>query len=292
MSTTVKSIGLVVLSVLLLGAAFVVGRVTAPATSEAGMDHGAMTQESAAPASELPAEGVFVAQDGYELELLSGGAAAGEQENFAFQIVGKGGKPVTKFTPTHDEPMHLIVARWDLTGFQHVHPKLNDDGVWQIPLTFEGGGDYRAYADFAPDGRPDAMTLATNIAVSGSYTPAPLPQPSNRWSADGYTVELTGKLVAGDSSMLTLTVSRDGKAVTDLQPYLAAYGHLVALRDGDLAYLHVHPDGEPGDGKTKPGPAIVFHVEAPSAGDYRLFLNFKHQGTVRTADFTLRADAG
>ena len=49
--------------------------------------------------------------------------------------------------------------------------------------------------------------------------------------------------------------------MTDLQPYLAAYGHLVALRQGDLAYLHVHPDGEPGDGRTKAGPDIVFHTD-------------------------------
>ena len=46
--------------------------------------------------------------------------------------------------------------------------------------------------------------------------------------------------------MLKLRVTRDGRPVTDLQPYLGAYGHLVALRGGDLAYLHVHPDGEPG----------------------------------------------
>jgi copper chaperone CopZ len=74
--------------------------------------------------------------------------------------------------------------------------------------------------------------------------------------------------------------------VTDLEPYLAAYGHLVALRAGDLAYLHVHPAGEPGDGKTPAGPDITFYATAPSTGDYRLFLDFQHDGVVRTAEFT------
>ena len=46
--------------------------------------------------------------------------------------------------------------------------------------------------------------------------------------------------------------------MTDLQPYLGAYGHLVALRDGDLAYLHVHP-GEHGDGRARVG----FDAEVP-----------------------------
>jgi hypothetical protein len=61
----------------------------------------------------------------------------------------------------------------------------------------------------------------------------------------------------------------------------------VALRGGDLAYLHVHPDGEPGDGKTASGPAVTFYAEVPSAGTYRLFLDFKHGDTVRTAEFTV-----
>ncbi len=59
---------------------------------------------------------------------------------------------------------------------------------------------------------------------------------------------------------------------------------------GDLAYLHVHPDGEPGDGATKPGPAITFFAEVPSAGSYRLYLDFKHGGVVRTAEFTVATD--
>ncbi|GGJ27025.1 hypothetical protein GCM10010121_042800 [Streptomyces brasiliensis] len=77
----------------------------------------------------------------------------------------------------------------------------------------------------------------------------------------------------------------------NLEPYLQAYGHLVALRSGDLAYLHVHPNGEPGDGTTHPGPDVSFTATAPSAGTYRLFLGFRHDGRVRTAAFTVRTDA-
>ena len=101
--------------------------------------------------------------------------------------------------------------------------------------------------------------------------------------------KLDGDLSAGSDARLTLSVSKDGTPVTDLQPYLGAYGHLVALRSGDLAYLHVHPDGEPGDGKTEPGPDVVFHTTVPSNGTYHLYLDFRHDGVVRTAAFTLTA---
>jgi hypothetical protein len=97
---------------------------------------------------------------------------------------------------------------------------------------------------------------------------------------DGYEVALSGELVAGADSDLTLRVSRDGRPVTDLEPYLAAHGHLVALRDGDLAYLHVHP------ASSSPGPALAFVVDVPSEGIYQLFLDFRHGGVVRTAHLT------
>lgn len=53
--------------------------------------------------------------------------------------------------------------------------------------------------------------------------------------------------------------------------------------------LHVHPNGEPGDGRTDSGPEISFTATAPSVGAYRLFLDFQHQGEVRTAAFTVHA---
>lgn len=70
------------------------------------------------------------------------------------------------------------------------------------------------------------------------------------------------------------------------QPYLGAYGHLVVLRVGDLAYAHVHPEGTPGDGHTAPGPAVAFHADLATGGAYRLFLDFQTGGVVHTAAFT------
>ncbi|MQA04899.1 MAG: hypothetical protein GEV07_19995 [Streptosporangiales bacterium] len=204
---------------------------------------------------------------------------------FAFRILGQNGKPVKKFAVEHEKRMHLIVVRRDTSGFQHVHPTMAADGTWRIDMRLPKAGSYRAFADFAPEGG-DGQTLGVDLSVAGNFEPVDHPV-SRTATVDGYEVTMTGDLVSGRSSEVTLRVRKDGRDVTDLEPYLGAYGHLVALRTGDLAYLHVHPEGEPGDGKTEPGPEVTFAAEVPSADTYRLFLDFKHDGEVRTADFTL-----
>lgn len=238
-------------------------------------------------AAELPG-GLQVAQDGYRLVLDHPFAEPVEDGALTFRILGPDGAPLRSYTTSHDKDLHLIIVRRDLSGYQHVHPRLGDDGTWSVATTL-APGSWRVLADFDPAGEVGPLTLGADLLVSGSLDPKALPAPATTAEVDGYTVRLQGALTPGRDSQLTLSVSRDGTPVTDLQPYLAAYGHLVALRQGDLAYLHVHPDGEPGDGRTKAGPGIVFHTTAPSNGTYRLFLDFKHGGVVRTAEFTMTA---
>ena len=80
----------------------------------------------------------------------------------------------------------------------------------------------------------------------------------------------------GEEAELRFTITRDGEPVRT-EPYLGAGGHLVALREGDLAFLHVHPTDDA---------SARFAATFPTAGRYRLFLQFKHEGRVHTAAFT------
>ncbi len=43
----------------------------------------------------------------------------------------------------------------------------------------------------------------------------------------------------------------------------------------------------PATARQPSGPEIGFHTTFPSAGAYRLFLDFQHHGVVRTAAFTV-----
>ena len=251
------------------------------------MKEGGESGAADAATDDLPG-GLMTSQGGYTMVLADRELPAGAATPTDFRILGPDEQALTTYDESHDEDLHLIAVRRDMSGFQHVHPQLASDGTWSTPLTLTPG-DWRLFADFDPAGPDAAVTLGTDLFVAGDYDPQSLPEPATTAEVDGYTVTLDGALLPGLESELTLSISRDGQVVTDLQPYLAAYGHLVALRDGDLAYLHVHPGGEPGDGRTDPGPDITFYASIPSAGDYRLFLDFKHDGVVRTAEFTATA---
>jgi hypothetical protein len=284
----VLGLGAVFGAALGLGAA--VGPDAAPASAAAHADdagHGGDTAhaEDAGAATEPPA-GLQVTDDGYTLDLADDAVAAGVGAPVSFRVLDADGAPVTAFDVAHEEDLHLVAVRRDLAGFQHVHPVLGDGGAWTTSLDLTAGS-WRLFADFVPSADGENHILGADLAVAGAFEPAPLPAPSATAEVDGYTVVLTGRLEAGSETELQLSVSRDGVPVTDLEPYLGAYGHLVVLRAADLGYLHVHPLGEPGDPSVAPGPHVRFATTAPSAGTYRLFLDFRHDGVVRTAAFTV-----
>lgn len=260
---------------------------TAPETASAPSTSGSAVTNApgAAPSEDLG--GLMDSQSGYTFSLADHEVPAGQDVPLTFTIDGPDGRPVTGFDIAHDKQLHLIVVRHDFHGFQHVHPTLAADGTWSVAVDLDAGS-WRLYADFTATGSAP-LTLGTDLTVSGSALKhEPLPQ-TRTAEVDGYTVTLDGDLTAGADTMLSLRVTREGKPVTDLQPYLAAYGHLVALRDTDMAYLHVHPDGAPGDGSTAAGPDIVFHTSIPTAGKYYLYLDSQHDGVVRTAQFVVTA---
>ncbi|MEV6230848.1 hypothetical protein AB0L88_23595 [Saccharopolyspora shandongensis] len=234
-------------------------------------------------------QGLQITKDGYTFAPHTTRLAAGDVADYRFRILGPDGAALTSLAEVHGKKIHLIVVRRDLTGFWHVHPVEVGDGAWSVPLELAEAGEYRVFIDFQPEGG-QALTLGADLAVAGDYRPRPVPEVAAVSVVDGYEVELGGELVAGRANPLALVVRRDGVPVIDLQPYLGAYGHLVALRLGDLAYLHVHPDGSPEDGVTRPGPEVAFRAEVPGPGTYRLFLDFKHAGKVRTAQFTALAE--
>jgi hypothetical protein len=233
-------------------------------------------------------DGLASSSGGYQLALATASLPAGQAGTVRFRILGGDGKPVTKFTAEQTKLMHFYAIRSDLTGFQHLHPTMATDGSWSVPVAALAAGRWRLYTTFTPAegaGKGTGYVLSRPVTVPGPASPAPLPSATAVATVDGYTLTVAGKPMTGMEHTLTVTVSRDGKPVTDLQPYLDTYAHLTAFHAGDLAFAHLHPTGTAsGD---HGGPTMTFHAELSKSGDWRLFLQFQTAGTVHTAALTL-----
>lgn len=272
-TTRIAAFGLALVAVVGVGAAL--GAAVGPDVTRA-------EAEAAAPIG----EGVASTEEGYRMVPLdtrldpNGGT-------LSFVIEDEGGQPVREFTAIHERDLHLILVNRELTTFHHVHPALDADGRWSIDLPALDPGSYRAVADFQVTDGP-RLALGTDLSVAGTYRPTELEGPTGVSTVDGYEVTLATERGDGGQVTASLTVRKNGELVTDLQPYLGADGHLVAMRAGDLAYAHVHPVED--DDESQAG-VVRFDAELTSAGRYGLFFDFKHDGTVRTASFTFDQSA-
>ena len=222
--------------------------------------------------------GLAIAADDLRVVVDQTELRRGITDELRFRIVDDHGETVRDFDVEHEKRMHLILARRDLTGFQHLHPTQGADGSWAVPVRLDDAGSYRLFADFSHEDTP--QTLATDLRVDGAADLRPLPAPQPDATSDGgYDVRLNaGSPHPGEEADLRFTITRDGAPV-ETEPYLGAGGHLVALREGDMAFLHVHPTEQSRN-------TIGFGATFPTEGSYRLFLQFKHEGRIQTVAFT------
>ncbi|CCB71709.1 hypothetical protein [Streptantibioticus cattleyicolor] len=268
-------------------------------SSMPGMDHGSSASASSSPGG-MPGmdhgsmagmdggDGLSAAKDGYALVSQTRELPAGKSVGYTFRITGPDGRPVTGFAVDQTKKMHFYAIRSDLTGFQHVHPVMAADGTWTADLAALQPGSWRVFASFTPDGGPGKgkdFVLSRTVTVPGHAEPVRLPAPAASTQVDGYTVTVKGEPMAGMAHPLTVSIGKDGRPVTDLQPYLDTYAHLTGFHEGDAAFAHLHPrtkvDGDHG------GPDLSFHAELAKPGNWRMFLQFQTGGRLHTAALTL-----
>jgi Cu+-exporting ATPase len=211
------------------------------------------------------------------------------------------GDPVGDLTRSHEAWMHLIATREDLGTFAHVHPQpTGNPGQLAVELTFPTAGRYIVNTEFRQQGEMADVHSRQVITVAGTAPePVVLAAGARSVVVDGVRVDLEGDAEAGDVSDLdfTFTDEATGRPVDDLQPYLAAAGHIVVMRADGQTFAHEH--AEVTDESGRPvfalpgqtfGPELDVHAEFPTAGIYQLWAQFRLAGgDVITVPFTVEA---
>ena len=196
--------------------------------------------------------------------------------------------------------IHLIYVRRDLSVIIHHHPPIGSDGRVVDSVVFPRPGPYRVLVDAYPATTRNFQLFGT-VDVAGRYRAQPLPPARSSATAVGYRVAL-GKLPrlrAIQPAFLTVTVTRPDGRPARFTPWFGALAHAIFFRSGSLDYFHTHVCGPRTAGCTsvlggarvtgrssKPGRLNV-GILLPEAGVWRLFLQFKADGRVLTAPFTL-----
>jgi Heavy metal binding domain len=188
-------------------------------------------------------------------------------------------QPVKDFAVVHEKLMHLFLVGEDLSFFAHQHPVLQPDGSFLLDVRLPNAGMYRLLADYYPANSVPQLSVAT-LFVTGN-PPVPHLEPS---LAPAKSTNLTASLrlepeqpVAGLQTRLFFTLD----PATGLEPYLGAWGHMLAASEDLIDLLHLHPFLANGDA------SVQFNAIFPRAGLYRIWTQFQRQGEVNTVVFTI-----
>ena len=255
-------------------------------TPSAGHDHGAMAMPDMVLSDKV---------DGHVEQV--GPVAAGEPGTLtlAFHRKDPHGE-ITDFEVVHQKKLHVFVVSEDLSFYAHVHPELVDaaKGAWRLVQTFPAPGRYRVYADFKSTSAGPVVTMNVFDVVGKQPEPKSLVVDTAATATKTFgdlTVTLTttpSPLAIGDGMLSYVIKDAAGKEVTDLEPYLGAFGHLFILNEDKVTMSHAHPQGEEPTANTRGGPMVAFHAKLAKAGKYKLWAQFQRAGKVVTTDWTIQ----
>jgi hypothetical protein len=125
---------------------------------------------------------------------------------------------------------------------------------------------------------------------------------SKQKNFDSYKVTLSTMPVdihSGEATTLRYVIEKNGKPLTNLEPFLGASMHLAVVSEDLKVFIHAHGSvpGSPHDHHDhmhappppeKFGPEIESDVVFPAKGVYKVFSQVKHQGKVLLFDFMVK----
>lgn len=210
-------------------------------------------------------------------------------------------KQIKDFNILHDMPFHLFVVSQDFESFQHIHPDKQPDGSFTIETELPKAGYYKLFCDFFPVGGMPQV-IHHNLVTAGykgdllSSQARLTPDKTLVKSVAGTRFQLQlepEQVFAGKPAELHyhLVDEKTGAPVTDLKPYLGAWGHTLILSEDGTDYLHSHPTemipDEVDRSKLVGKADVVFDTFFPRPGNYRIWSQFQRGAKLLTVSFTI-----
>jgi len=233
----------------------------------------------------------------YEPEITSDTTSVKPNQpiKFSYKIKNDKGEILKKYEIAHEKIMHFIVVRKDLQNFQHLHPDFNQaTGEFTVDITFPTDGPYRVFPDFTPtEDNPQKLPVTVyhdiNVGDMSKYkAETAVPDTKTKKTVGDYqiTYNFPSEIMMRNEINYSLTMTKTGQLVRDLESYLGALGHSVILKEGTLDFIHTHAE----ETTTNRGPEIKFSTSFPEEGVYKIFTQFQHQNKVNTVDFVVRVN--
>jgi hypothetical protein len=162
--------------------------------------------------------------------------------------------------PDHGKVMHLfLVKAKSMSGFAHLHPTRQPDGVFQTKIPALSNGRYLVFADVTLEtGANYTVTTSADIPAAITDTTS---DPDDSYVADLFGVpaaksaraqlapglfvqwESGDSLVAGKDVSLSFTVRDRKGSIVSVEPYLGMAAHAILIRDDASVFVHLHPMG-------------------------------------------------
>jgi hypothetical protein len=212
---------------------------------------------------------------------------ANEKIPISLLIMDQSNKPIQSFDTVHEKKMHLFIVSKDLAYFSHIHPEYKGNGEFDFITSFPAGGDYKLISEFTPKGGGDPSVESHWVQIEGEAPEGKPLVPDQKLTkvVDGKQVKLTfDQMMAGMTIHMNFTISdaKNHQPIKNLQPYLGAMGHAVAMSSDAEKYLHIHPMTTEGN-----GPTVTFMTIFPEKGIYKIWGQFQRDGKVFTVPFVI-----
>lgn len=228
----------------------------------------------------------------------SGPVEAGKKLEVKIQLSKADRSPATydDLMVMHTQPIHLLIEEPGLGDYHHEHPVETEvPGEYSFSFTPQRSAPYRIWADLVPVATGVQELPFTDLPSKG--TAGPVTDRADKFTAKVQGLSFVLTLGGGNGEPLKANQARRmdimvtdaaGKPVTQLEPVMNAFAHLVGFYDDYHTVVHLHPTG--GDvtlADARGGPGLSFMFFPPRAGFIRLYCQVSLDGRMIFAPFNV-----